>query len=78
MQTIDAIDFTPTWDAILPVLIALIERGDAKGKQIATDELRKMARLADVGAETVALQRKAQATGAIVHQTGALAGEWVR
>lgn len=47
MQTIDAIDFTPTWDAILPVLIALIERGDAKGKQIATDELRRMAALAD-------------------------------
>lgn len=44
MQTID---ITPTWSAILPVLISLIEDGSDKGRANAKEELQRMAELAD-------------------------------
>lgn len=45
MKTIDA---TPTWEGILPLYIAGIESGSFEGIKNATEELRRMARLADL------------------------------
>lgn len=45
---IGAIDCTPSWKAILPTLLALIEMGSAEGKVAAKEELARMARLADL------------------------------
>ena len=42
MQTVD---LTPTWQEILPALIILLE--NPKSRQVALDELSRMARLAD-------------------------------
>ena len=42
------IDITPTWTAILPALIAALEDGTAEGKRLAREELKTMARAADV------------------------------
>ena len=44
MKTIDA---TPTWEGILPLYIAGIESGTFEGVKNATEELYRMARLAD-------------------------------
>jgi hypothetical protein len=41
------IDLTPTWEQILPALLAILENGSAEGKKIARDELRRMAQAAD-------------------------------
>ena len=41
------IDVTPTWEAILPVLVTILEDGTEKGKRAATSELQRMAKLAD-------------------------------
>lgn len=49
------IDLTPTWSALLPVMIAAIENGTASGRAIAIDELTRMAQIAD---EYVALSKK--------------------
>lgn len=42
-----AIDATPTWAAILPMLRLAIENGTADGRAIAWEELARMARAAD-------------------------------
>jgi len=47
MKAVGTIDVTPTWQGILPTLVALIERGDYKGKKAAVSELNKVAKLAD-------------------------------
>ncbi len=41
------IDATPTWAAILPILLAVLEDGDAEGRKMARAELRRMADAAD-------------------------------
>lgn len=42
------IDITPTWAGITPVLIEAAARGTtAKGRKAATEELHRMARIAD-------------------------------
>ena len=41
------IDMTPTWEGILPLYIAGIESGSFEGIKNATEELYRMARLAD-------------------------------
>lgn len=41
------IDITPTWSAILPLLLAAYEGGTFEGKHAAESELRRMAKLAD-------------------------------
>jgi hypothetical protein len=41
------IDVTPTWKGILPLLLAAIENGTAKGRASAMTELNRMADLAD-------------------------------
>jgi len=45
MRTVDA---TPTWEGILPLYIAGIESGTFEGIKNATEELYRMARLADL------------------------------
>ena len=49
-MTTKTIDLTPTWSEILPALLAIYEHGD---RQTAVDELRKMAKLADLYNEMV-------------------------
>lgn len=41
------IDITPTWEQSVNVFVLLIEAGDAKGRALAVEELRRMGRLAD-------------------------------
>lgn len=41
------IDITPTWIGILPALIALIENGNRERRDIAVEELQKLAAYAD-------------------------------
>jgi len=41
------IDLTPTWAAVLPLLIAGLENGTATGRKIAREELQRMAAMAD-------------------------------
>lgn len=41
------IDCTPTWEALLPAIISLIETGGPSAKQVAKEELHKMACAAD-------------------------------
>lgn len=78
MSATRVVDVTPKWTHVLPLLIAAIESGGFKAKEIATEELQNMARLADIGADAVKLQRDAIASGATVKNVGGLAGEWVR
>ena len=41
------LDMTPTWSAVLPILILSIREGNAKGREIAIKELTRMAEAAD-------------------------------
>lgn len=45
---VGTIDLTPTWRSILPMLLAGIQDGNAVGKKIAIEELRRMAEAADL------------------------------
>lgn len=45
-RKVTSLDVTPTWSAILPSIVALIEQG-GDGGRIATEELRNMAHAAD-------------------------------
>lgn len=47
MNNPTTIDITPTWIGILPALIALIENGNREGRDIAVEELQKLAAYAD-------------------------------
>lgn len=47
------IDITPTWKSILPILIAGIKDGTCEGRQIAIEELARMAEAADKYNESV-------------------------
>lgn len=58
MKKTTVVDVTPTWAEILPVLLLLLERGDAVGRETATDELGRMARIAD---EAVSAQKSRDA-----------------
>jgi hypothetical protein len=42
------IDLTPTWTAVLPILFAALEDGTPEGKRMAREEIRQMARAADL------------------------------
>ena len=46
-NTVTEIDMTPTWSDILPGLIAMLQNGTYESKKVATEELTKMAKLAD-------------------------------
>jgi len=41
------IDATPTWRAILPIIITGLQHGTPKGQQIAREELYRLAGIAD-------------------------------
>ena len=47
------IDMTPSWEGAVSYLILILESGTSEGKQIAKEELRRMAKLADLYAESV-------------------------
>lgn len=47
------IDLTPTWSAILPVLLEGYEQASPDGRRIALEELQRMASLADRYAASV-------------------------
>lgn len=47
----DTIDITPTWQGLLPVILAGYGGGSTTGHRIASDELLRMARLADFANE---------------------------
>jgi len=44
---VGTIDVTPTWKAMLPVMIEALTNGTPTGKQLAREELARMADLAD-------------------------------
>ena len=43
----ETIDLTPTWAAVLPALLAVIEDGTDEGRKMAREELARMAQAAD-------------------------------
>lgn len=43
----ETIEITPTWSAVLPILLAAIENGTDHGRRMAREELARMAQAAD-------------------------------
>ncbi len=43
----ERIDLTPTWTGMVPVMVALIESGNAEGRATAISELYRMAGILD-------------------------------
>ena len=41
-------DMTPTWEGVLPIYLTSLLYGKAEGKRAAEEELRRMAKLADL------------------------------
>lgn len=48
MKTETEIDMTPTWEAVLPIYLTSLMHGKFEGKRAAEEELRRMAKLADL------------------------------
>lgn len=46
-DNVEYIDMTPTWEGILPILLDRVVHGNFNAKDLASTELRRMARLAD-------------------------------
>ena len=44
----ETIDVTPTWEAIVPLLVTVIREGTFEGRWEAEKELRRMAAIADM------------------------------
>jgi hypothetical protein len=57
-QTPTMVDVTPTWSAILPLLLTVYKDGNFQGIKEAEGELKRMAQLADL---YVASQKEAKA-----------------
>lgn len=55
------IDMTPTWSEILGMLLTGFENGNATGRKIALDELRRMADLADCASIIMGAHRRPDA-----------------
>ncbi len=47
VRVVRVVDVTPTWAGLLPAMLAAYENGTAVGRGIATEELTRMARVAD-------------------------------
>lgn len=47
VTVIQQFDFTPTWEDILPAMLAVLENGPSQGSEIVKEELLRMARIAD-------------------------------
>ncbi len=41
------IDLTPTWESLIPIIIAVLQDGTEAGKKEVTEELTRMAQIAD-------------------------------
>lgn len=60
---VETIDVTPTWQGILPGLIAIVRNGETvEAQKTAEAELRKMARLADAHVAYLTTDSNAQLT----------------
>lgn len=57
-KEVEVIDVTPTWIAMLPVYITILESGDSESRSIAKLELANMARMADLAVEIVKEKQK--------------------
>ena len=42
------LDLTPTWEGLMPALIAVLQNGVPEGQKIASDELMRLAKWADI------------------------------
>ena len=60
------IDMTPTWEGLLPLYLAAYSTGSFKGMKAAEEELTRMAKLADIGAQILREQHKATEEGRIM------------
>lgn len=49
------VDVTPTWEALVPLLVEIIRNGDYQARWNAEDEFKRMARAAD---QAVRMQRE--------------------
>lgn len=47
------IDLTPTWPAVLPILLAALEDGTEEGKRMAREELKRMAQVAEAAKSAI-------------------------
>lgn len=47
-KTTSPIEATPTWSGVLPILIAGLQNGDSEAREAAIQELRNMAKAADL------------------------------
>ena len=47
IDTVETIDITPTWSALIPAICAVIEDGSPEGRKAAKEELMRLAQLAD-------------------------------
>lgn len=52
-KEVETIDCTPTWEGMLNYYLLVLENGNEEGKKIAKEELRNMARMADVGVASI-------------------------
>ena len=57
-NTVTTINLTPTWSSILPGLIAMLQNGTHESIQYASEELTRMAKLAD---QQVSIKKNNQA-----------------
>lgn len=46
-MTVETIDITPTWKAVLPIMTMALRDGTPKGQRLAVEELERMAECAD-------------------------------
>lgn len=46
-RAVELIDLTPTWTALLPVLLAVMQDGQPDGRRLARTELQRLCRMAD-------------------------------
>lgn len=67
VQTIDA---TPTWSAMVPALLALLDNGTPEGRALARSELARMGGLADMGAAAIKAARTHEGTGDAARSNG--------
>lgn len=68
----ETIDVTPTWEALLPVLVEVAANGtDAKGRKAAMDELKALARAMDkINAQNQITMKNTTKTGQIPANVG--------
>lgn len=46
-QNVQTIDITPMWSGILPILLTLLQSRERESRELAMEELTRMAKLAD-------------------------------